>query len=59
MYLSINILHWLFGYTLFGYTPRRLKGNDVDQDRLTVNFTAAEKSNGMPDIIPSNMYAGR
>ena len=59
MYLSINIFRWLFGHTLFDYTPRRLKGNSVDQDRLTVNFTAPEKSNGMPDIIPSNMYAGR
>ena len=59
MYLSINIFHRLVGYTLFSYTPRRLKGNDVDQDRLTVNFTAAEKSNGIPDIIPSIMYAGR
>lgn len=59
MYLSINIFHRLVGYTLFDYTPRRLKGNDVDQDRLTVNFTAAEKSNGIPDIISSSMYAGR
>ena len=59
MYLSINMFHWLVGYTLFGYTPRRLKGSDVDQARLTVNFTAAEKSNGIPDIIPSSMYAGR
>ena len=59
MYLSINIFHRLVGYTLFSHTPRRLKGNDVDQDRLTVNFTAAEKSNGIPDIISSSMYAGR
>ena len=59
MYLSINIFHRLVGYTLFSYTPRRLKGNDVDHDRLTVNFTAAEKSNGIPDIISSSMYAGR
>ena len=59
MYLSINIFHRLVGYTLLGYAPRRLKGNDVDQDRLTVNFTAAEKSNGIPDIIPSSMYAAR
>ena len=53
------MFHWLVGYTLFGYTPRRLKGNDVDQARLTVNFTAAEKSNGIPDIVSSSMYAGR
>lgn len=59
MYRSTNLLHCPFGYTLFGYTPRRLKGNEVDQDRLTVNFTVAEKSNGILDIIPSNMYAGR